>query len=157
MINTLSLTSQNVGTMKIWSFFVAHAWFFTFYFSHSTIFNSVWYEDILLAVGSCLELFSNTSIFSPWKQFDEQKDQVAVEQILRVVFLDPERSSPVSIDISSLHLYRDFQFAFVFEPSFVIIALYLFSFSPPFLHLFIYISVTLLFGNWYQLFLCWCV
>ncbi|XP_027346216.1 vesicle-associated protein 4-2-like [Abrus precatorius] len=26
--------------------------------------------------------------------FDEQKDQVAVEQILRVVFLDPERSSP---------------------------------------------------------------
>lgn len=29
-------------------------------------------------------------------QFDEQKDQVAVEQILRVIFLDPERSSPVS-------------------------------------------------------------
>lgn len=29
-------------------------------------------------------------------QFDEQKDQVAVEQILRVVFLDPERSTPVS-------------------------------------------------------------
>lgn len=28
-------------------------------------------------------------------QFDEQKDQVAVEQILRVVFLDPERPSPV--------------------------------------------------------------
>ncbi|KAI4334028.1 hypothetical protein L6164_018768 [Bauhinia variegata] len=26
--------------------------------------------------------------------FDEQRDQVAVEQILRVVFLDPERSSP---------------------------------------------------------------
>ncbi|RWR93593.1 vesicle-associated protein 4-1 [Cinnamomum micranthum f. kanehirae] len=26
--------------------------------------------------------------------FDEQKDQVAVEQILRVVFLDPERASP---------------------------------------------------------------
>ncbi|KAM1008692.1 hypothetical protein ACFX2A_005202 [Malus domestica] len=26
--------------------------------------------------------------------FDEQKDQVAVEQILRVVFLDPERSTP---------------------------------------------------------------
>ncbi|KAJ8628456.1 hypothetical protein MRB53_021763 [Persea americana] len=26
--------------------------------------------------------------------FDEQKDQVAVEQVLRVVFLDPERSSP---------------------------------------------------------------
>lgn len=30
------------------------------------------------------------------KQFDEQKDHVAVEQILRVVFLDPERPSPVS-------------------------------------------------------------
>ncbi|KAK3184240.1 hypothetical protein Dsin_031526 [Dipteronia sinensis] len=27
--------------------------------------------------------------------FDEQKDQVAVEQILRVIFLDPERPSPV--------------------------------------------------------------
>ncbi|XP_045824078.1 vesicle-associated protein 4-2-like [Trifolium pratense] len=27
--------------------------------------------------------------------FDEQKDQVAVEQILRVVFLDPERPSPI--------------------------------------------------------------
>ncbi|KAJ6364096.1 hypothetical protein OIU76_029106 [Salix suchowensis] len=26
--------------------------------------------------------------------FDEQKDQVAIEQILRVVFLDPERPSP---------------------------------------------------------------
>jgi hypothetical protein len=29
-------------------------------------------------------------------QFDEQKDQVAVEQILRVIFLDPECPSPVS-------------------------------------------------------------
>jgi hypothetical protein len=33
---------------------------------------------------------------SPPPQFDEQKDQVAVEQILRVVFLDAERSTPVS-------------------------------------------------------------
>lgn len=31
-----------------------------------------------------------------WKQFEEQKDQVSVEQILRVVFLDPEHPSPVS-------------------------------------------------------------
>lgn len=31
-------------------------------------------------------------------QFDEHKDQVAVEQILRVVFLDVERPSPVSQD-----------------------------------------------------------
>lgn len=30
-------------------------------------------------------------------QFDELKDQVAVEQILRVVFLDVERPSPVRI------------------------------------------------------------
>ena len=29
-------------------------------------------------------------------QFDEQRDQVAVEQILRVIFVDPERPSPVS-------------------------------------------------------------
>jgi hypothetical protein len=34
-------------------------------------------------------------------QFDEQKDQVAVEQILRVVFLDAERSSPVSLSQAS--------------------------------------------------------
>lgn len=33
-------------------------------------------------------------------QFDEQKDQVAVEQILRVVFLDAERQSPVSSSIA---------------------------------------------------------
>ena len=29
-------------------------------------------------------------------QFDDQKDQAAVEQILRVIFLDPECPSPVS-------------------------------------------------------------
>ncbi|KAL2343938.1 hypothetical protein Fmac_005223 [Flemingia macrophylla] len=29
--------------------------------------------------------------------FDEQKDQVAVEQILRVIFLDPERPSPMYV------------------------------------------------------------
>lgn len=34
-------------------------------------------------------------------QFDEQKDQVAVEQILRVVFLDAERQSAVSLDKGS--------------------------------------------------------
>lgn len=38
------------------------------------------------------------------EQFDEQKDQVAVEQILRVVFLDVERPGPVS-DISHHHLF----------------------------------------------------
>ena len=30
-------------------------------------------------------------------QFDEQRDHVAVEQILQVVFLDPQHSNPVSI------------------------------------------------------------
>lgn len=34
-------------------------------------------------------------------QFDEQKDQVAGEQILRVVFLDPERPCPVSQHFSN--------------------------------------------------------
>lgn len=32
-------------------------------------------------------------------QFDENKEEVAVEQILRVVFLDAERSTPVSEDL----------------------------------------------------------
>lgn len=30
-------------------------------------------------------------------QFDEQKDQVTIERTLKVVFLDPERPSPVSV------------------------------------------------------------
>jgi hypothetical protein len=40
-------------------------------------------------------------------QFDEQKDQVAVEQILRVVFLDAERPSPVSLSkaLFSFHFF----------------------------------------------------
>lgn len=29
-------------------------------------------------------------------QFDEERDHVAVEQILRVIFLEPEHPSPVS-------------------------------------------------------------
>ncbi|XP_065637625.1 vesicle-associated protein 4-2 [Quercus suber] len=39
--------------------------------------------------------------------FDEQKDQVAVEQILRVVFLDPERSSPVSTIVINFKFQYD--------------------------------------------------
>jgi hypothetical protein len=40
-------------------------------------------------------------------QFDEQSDQVAVEQILRVVFLDPERPTPVSMtEISFTLIFR---------------------------------------------------
>jgi hypothetical protein len=42
--------------------------------------------------------------------FDEQKDQVAVEQILRVVFLDAERPSPVSLSKAL------FSFCFFFFP-----------------------------------------
>jgi hypothetical protein len=41
---------------------------------------------------------------NPVLQFDEQKDQVAVEQILRVVFLDAERPSPVSLSQASSFL-----------------------------------------------------
>lgn len=40
--------------------------------------------------------YKNILEYSWLSQFDEQKDQVAVEQILRVVFLDAERPSPVS-------------------------------------------------------------
>jgi len=39
-------------------------------------------------------------------QFDEQKDLVAVEQILRVVFLDAERPSPVSLSKTFLILFE---------------------------------------------------
>lgn len=37
-------------------------------------------------------------------QFDEHKDEVAVEQILRVVFLDVERPSPVSLRFSKTYV-----------------------------------------------------
>jgi hypothetical protein len=43
-------------------------------------------------------------------QFDEQKEQVAVEQILRVVFLDAERPSAVSDYISLLSICFRLQF-----------------------------------------------
>ena len=48
-----------------------------------------------------------TLSFENLMQFDEQKDQVSVEQILRVVFLDPERPSPVSV-INRLLCYNSF-------------------------------------------------
>ena len=35
-------------------------------------------------------------------QFDEQRDQVAIEQILRVIFVDLERPSPVRLHISNM-------------------------------------------------------
>lgn len=44
-------------------------------------------------------------------QFDEQKDQATVERILRVVFLDPENTSPVRMHYllpASLFLYPSF-------------------------------------------------
>lgn len=50
-------------------------------------------------------------------QFDEQKDQVAVEQILRVVFLDVERPTPVtSFYMLFLNYYNleEFLFRFAF-------------------------------------------
>lgn len=46
-------------------------------------------------------------LYDPSTQFDEQRDQVAVEQILRVVFLDPERPTPVSrTEISLTLIFR---------------------------------------------------
>ncbi|KAB2035088.1 hypothetical protein ES319_D04G127800v1 [Gossypium barbadense] len=51
--------------------------------------------------------------------FDEQKDQVAIEQILRVVFLDPERPcplSPISLLLPFPQLYvPSFTFASAFR------------------------------------------
>lgn len=72
--------------------------------------------------------------FCPWKQFDEQKDQVAVEQILRVVFLDPERPCPVSTEFFSVHLYV--------EPMFVLVIHFLFPFPSLFMHLYIRCSTV---------------
>lgn len=39
-----------------------------------------------------------------WMQFEEQKDHVTIERILRVVFLDPERPSPVRIKHVTVYL-----------------------------------------------------
>ena len=35
------------------------------------------------------------------KKFEENKELVAVEQILRVVYLDPQRPTPVSVDLDA--------------------------------------------------------
>lgn len=81
--------------------------FFWIILSLSTLIQSsilCFYMMIVHFMGS-LKLFLNDAIFFPWKQFDEQKDQVTVEQILRVVFLDPERPSPVSTEILLAHVY----------------------------------------------------
>lgn len=49
-------------------------------------------------------------------QFDELKDQVAAEQILRVVFLNPERSDAVSTTLlHSMAKYPLIFFIFFFE------------------------------------------
>lgn len=44
-------------------------------------------------------------------QFDEQKDQVVVEQVLRVVFLDPER--PTLVSWMEMSLIRHFPALFI--------------------------------------------
>lgn len=43
-------------------------------------------------------------------QFEEQKDHVSEEQVMRVVFLDPENPNPVSLS---------FFLSFFLSPSFV--------------------------------------
>lgn len=48
--------------------------------------------------GSCLSCVHLTD--SSLIQFDEQKDEVAVERILRVVFLDAEHPSSVSRNLT---------------------------------------------------------
>lgn len=50
--------------------------------------------------GSCLSCVHLTD--SSLIQFDEQKDEVAVERILRVVFLDAEHPSSVSRNLTFL-------------------------------------------------------
>ena len=72
---------------------------------------SCMFYSLLVASVIIVVLYKNIFLYCSWwtnlcccisrlpflfLQFDEQKEQVAVEQILRVVFLDPERSSPVS-------------------------------------------------------------
>lgn len=60
---------------------------------------------LLETLFSCLDLLLQlyeVTLDALSLQFDEQKDQVAVEQILRVNFLDPERPSPVSINNMSI-------------------------------------------------------
>lgn len=61
---------------------------------------SDWFSDANR--GSCLSCvhFTDSSLM----QFDEQKDQVAVERILRVVFLDAEHPSSVSRNLTCLRV-----------------------------------------------------
>lgn len=65
------------------------------------------------------------SVCSSSKQFDELKDQVTEEQILQVVFLDPESNSPVSDECLSIHLY--FVAIFVHVNCYLFACPYLFS------------------------------
>lgn len=58
--------------------------------------NGVFFCNVIIVL--ILEIHS-------FPQFDEQKEQVAIEQILRVVFLDPERSTPVSV-VCCLTIHR---------------------------------------------------
>lgn len=61
------------------------------------------YLGLYFGVLSLLLQLHEVTLYALSVQFDEQKDQVAVEQILRVVFLDPERPSPVSINNVNNH------------------------------------------------------
>ena len=65
-------------------------------------------EKIEMSVLQSIEQISLVIIL----QFEEQKDHVVVEQIMRVIFLDPERPSPVSDVLNfSLPLQSDFYFS----------------------------------------------
>lgn len=55
-----------------------------------------------VTLNNCDADQSNVTYF--FLQFDEQREQVAVEQILRVIFLDPDRPSPVRIYIFNIFI-----------------------------------------------------
>lgn len=83
-------------------------------------------------------------LFHVWPQFDEQKDQVAVEQILRVVFLDVERPSPVSEDIPSLIRACLRTLLMPFRVTFEVIQPHFIEFAST-----TYISCTFLLNKWF--------
>lgn len=59
-------------------------------------FSGVTFIGVLCSLMSKMS-FSGVTPIGCFMQFDEQKDQVTVERTLRVVFLDPERPSPVRV------------------------------------------------------------
>lgn len=76
---------------------------------------------------TCMHYLCEALINYDAMQFDEQKDQVAVEQILRVIFVDPERPNPVRLIDQPLCVFifslASFQFN-IYILSFVYVHIY---------------------------------